>query len=268
LVSRADAYSAAYYLAIVAGGLGYGYAYPGAGNLEGLVVVFLVLVYPAVWAFIIRRALAVRVYRNQALAIGLFPLAFLFGLATGVLGLSVFVLFAFYLIDSSALAGRRSDPLLRDTLHWSRLRTPLWALLLAITLVQVADLLSRGTVLTNREPNDIIGNIGFLATVLLIAVSVAEVSLVAFRSRDPALRKNLGWFGVALIATLLSPLLAANVPYMLGAAVGFVLLGYFLYKSVRSLVPINPLPLDLLPTGAMNASSRHTFTRGVAARGI
>ena len=268
MANRPDALSVAYYLVIAGVGVAYSYANPGTANLEGYVVVLLILAYPAAWAFIIRRALAVRLYRNQALAIGLYPLAFGFGLATGVLGLSIFVLFALFLVDSSARAGRRSDPQLRDTLHWSKLRGPLWVLTILATVFQDSDILARGTILTNRPPSGIVGNASFIETVFVVAFSAALLSFVAFRSRDPALRRNLGWFGAALVATLMSPVLAANVPYKLGAAAGFVLLGFFLYKSAKSLVPINPMPLDLVATDAVGSRPLLILASPVPQHGI
>src|SRR6266567_5586701 len=93
----------------------------------------------AYWAFIIRKALVTGLYRKQALwagTMGLYlvslstflTIALSFNLTTlsvnilgGLLISSGFiVLFAW--LDPTVRVARRSDPLLRDTLRWSRLR--------------------------------------------------------------------------------------------------------------------------------------------------
>src|SRR3989442_4992398 len=94
--------------------------------------------YAAYWAFIIRKALVTGLYRKQALWAGTMGLYFVslstflsialsFNLTTllvnilgGLLISSGFiVLFAW--IDSTVRVARRSDPLLRCTLRWSKL---------------------------------------------------------------------------------------------------------------------------------------------------
>src|ERR1700733_5624912 len=99
------------------------------------VVALLVLSYGAYWAFEIRRALAIRLYRSQALGIGL--LAVSVGLAqlyyTGSIfygwppeltfaSILFFAFALFYWTNTSIRAARLSDPLLRDTFRWTRLR--------------------------------------------------------------------------------------------------------------------------------------------------
>jgi hypothetical protein len=240
LVSRVDLLSGAYYVALPAATLAASGTLPGRAG--SLVLLFFILVYPAIWAFSIRSALAVRVYRNQAFAVGLFPLGLYLGLVVGALGLSLSVVFAFYLVDSSALAGRRSDPLLRDTLHWRSVRAPLWVLLVLLNSGQVADLLVRGEYFVSRTPNDLVANVNFLLVIVILLLGVPLLAAVAKRSMDPALRRNLAWFGLALLMTFVSPVLAGDVPGGWGALVGFSLLGFFLYKSARSLAPLNALP--------------------------
>ncbi|HZW54889.1 MAG TPA: hypothetical protein VFF30_01220 [Nitrososphaerales archaeon] len=100
-----------------------------------------IYVYAAYWAFSARQALAVRLYRNQSLGIGLIVLAFWASLGSGFtpgsaplqlrvaliqVSFILAVIVLFYWIDASLLASRRSDPLLRDTFRWSNLRIPFW----------------------------------------------------------------------------------------------------------------------------------------------
>jgi hypothetical protein len=101
--------------------------------------------YTAFWAFNIRRAQTARIYRNQALGMGFVALVWIiFSLAAilpssiltptaGAIGFCFIMLGLFYWVDASIIAARRSDPLLRDTLRWSELRTYLWGLLLVLT---------------------------------------------------------------------------------------------------------------------------------------
>ncbi len=102
----------------------------------GVAVSMVTTLYAAYWAFVIRRALAVRLYRNQALGIGILAIAVALTQVNATISnysanypgflTIIFPYFTtltlFYWIDTSVQAGRRSDPLLRDTLHWKGLR--------------------------------------------------------------------------------------------------------------------------------------------------
>ncbi len=94
---------------------------------------------------------------------------------------------------------------------------------------------------------------GFLAIFVYARVSVPLItgatilSVVGLRSKkDPVLRKHLLWFGLfaAFLLTfpvVLSNLFADPLQTLLTQDLGVVFGGYCLYKSARSLVPLNRL---------------------------
>jgi hypothetical protein len=225
------------------------------------VTALLVLSYGAYWAFEIRRALAVRLYRSQALGIGL--LAISVGLAqlyyTGstfygwppelsFASILFFVLTLFYWTNTSVRASRQSDPLLRDAFRWSRLRLLLLALIIAAVIFDSANILYNilnGLAITGTAT-------GFLAITFEIPVLVPIVAaalvlpVVGLRSRDPVLRKHLLWFGLFAVFLLvfievLSSAFTDPLQTILVQDLGLLLGGYCLYRSARSLVPLNRL---------------------------
>ncbi len=244
-----------------------GFAYPG-----------ILLAYPAYWALNIRHALAVRLYRRQALGIGLVSITYglLFVLFTIVnvlppgscsvpsslfcasLGLvqpplTDFVfLTTFYWVDSSVLAGRRSDPLLRDTFGWGKIRLIVWGGLLFSAVLLIIFSYSSGYQISPPI---------LVLPVLLVVVFVPLVSgsvllpVVARRSGDSSLRKHLQSFALFLatlvVLTVLFQFFSASAPTGL-ALLGLSLVGdmillvgaYFLYLSARSLAPLNRLSLS------------------------
>src|SRR5271155_839438 len=126
----------------------------GIFAIVAAVATLLVLLYGAYWAFEIRRALSVRLYRNQALGIGI--LAVSVGLAqfyfTGSTfygwrpelsfgSILFFALTLLYWTNTSVRAARQSDPLLRDVFRWSRLRLSLLALIIAAVVYDSANIL-------------------------------------------------------------------------------------------------------------------------------
>ncbi len=219
-------------------------------------VVVFIFAYAAFWAFNIRRALAVRLYRNQALGIGIVAVGLASGLAILQLPLgdlwflpvySAFII-VFYWIDASVLASRRSDPLLRDTLHWSKLRILLWALN-TIPMVVLLSFIAYFRILEGSIPPDpgILGEIGFSAPFFVTTISgAAFVPIIAQRSKNITLRKHFRWFGLFVaFVFLLDPLgsLTTNDPFLMTLSFFVALLGggYCLYRSARSLVPLNRL---------------------------
>ena len=102
-----------------------------------LVAAIPIFSYAGFWAFSIRQALAVRLYRRQAFGVGFVVLAMFFTfavfalvpgtanleVAAGLTNSAFYLLFfvMFYWLDTSILATHRADPLLRDTLHWSKI---------------------------------------------------------------------------------------------------------------------------------------------------
>lgn len=228
----------------------------------------------AYWAFIVRRALAAPLYRRQALSVGIVGAYFavlwlsspftnpLLGsagpvsvFAAGTFFLGIIVIFAW--IDGSMRVVRRADPLRRDTLRWSKLRIVLWV---AIGADVVAFAGNDVRYALTGVPPGISDNFGFLASFLAILILGAPALFVsALRSKDGTLRKNLGWFGL-FVATVLGFAEIGYLGYVLGilstspsgsqppvlilAAISFlpVLGGYALYRSARSLVPMNRMP--------------------------
>lgn len=225
----------------------------------------ILLAYPAYWALDIRHASAVRLYRSQALGIGLVSIAigllFVLFSASDLLPPSpslvstfiilynlgaVFVLVTtFYWVDGSVLAGRRSDPLLRDTLSWGRIRRLVWGTLILFSALLIILSFSIG-------PGP---SLVFLVGTVVFAVPLVSGSIllpvVARRSGDPLLRKQLRYFALFLFS-LMAQLLFYNIfghfiPTRLGLSVGALILvaaSYFLYRSARSLAPLNRIPSD------------------------
>lgn len=219
-------------------------------------LVTILFLYSSYWAFVIRRALVTSLYRREALWIagmGLFfvtlsafltiALSFqLNSLATNILGGLVisggFVLI-FLWIDSTVLIARRSDPLFRDTLRWSRIRYFFWV----ITIGGAA-----GSFITAIQSGfSTIAPYGGLLFIGAIALLIS-----ARRSGDPTLRRHLRWTGLCVfllwlasqaqdpLSRLISdPYLVQSLIYPLVAAGA-----YSLYRSAKSLVPLGHLTLD------------------------
>ncbi|MDA4118434.1 MAG: hypothetical protein OK455_08845 [Thaumarchaeota archaeon] len=236
----------------------------------------LFFVSSAYWALIIRRALATPLYRRQALSVGVVGTYFavlwvsspftnpLLGspgpvsvLAAGAFFVGIMMIFAW--IDGSMRVARRADPLLRDTLRWSKLRIVLWV---AIGLDVVAFAANDARYALTGIPPAASDNFGFLASFLAILVLGAPaLFLSALRSKDRTLRKNLGWFGL-FAATVLGFAEVGYLGFVLGTfatslsgtpSPGLIVIlatisllpvvgGYALYKSARSLAPMNRIP--------------------------
>ena len=225
----------------------------------GLVMALCLGGYSAYWSFGLRRALKVRAYSRQALIVGSFSiygtvLFLLFywayflapGLRNSPVGTTNEVLYVvlapvvFAWEDSSIRVGRRSDPLLRDPLRWSRLRLVLWPIL----LLTLAGYLVQGTT----------SEIGVLSYIV-VGVSVVPILMAARRSGDQYYRRSLEWFGVALFVLVVQNLgfhvlITGPGTGMVYTPEGFVwsifanfvvvpLMFYGIYKCARSLVPLN-----------------------------
>ncbi len=212
--------------------------------------------YAAFWAFSIWRRLSVRLYRNQAFGIGIVAASFALldldqftPVVTGAEAggsespfstsffLILFLVFVvlFYWIDASILAARRADPLLRDTLYWRRLRFVFWVILVGSAVVSI--LLQMQFL--------------FLIVLFIVPISGAVfLPIAASRSGDASLRRQLKWFGAFVLLLLVVSILAgssgqgANV-YIVAATLGGIYAAdYCLYKSAKSLVPLNRLSLS------------------------
>jgi len=227
--------------------------------LASYAVVAAIFAYAAYWAFDIRRALVGPIYRSQVLWLGVVSIV-LFAAAVPtpttnsvpiiilsnipVIALAL-VLFAF--VDSTVPVARRSDPLLRNILHWGRVRFAAWT---ALVLVEIYG--AYGEVASSNSGSTVV-----LGLLLLTVIGAPPMLIGARRSTSPNLRGTLKWFGLGLLATLglplvtiaevfvgvpstVGPLAYAQIPYNAVA----VLFGYAMYRSVRSLAPINRLKAE------------------------
>jgi len=216
--------------------------------------------YDAYWSLALRRALRVRAYSRQALIVGSFSvygvvLFFLFYLVyflapsllnsqLGTLQEALYVVLppiAFAWIDSSIRVGRRTDPLLRDPLQWSKARFVLWPLLL-LSLLGFFPL--RGGL-----------NGTAILSFIIIGISVLPILMAAKWSGDRYYRRSLAWSGFALAILVvqnigfntLMPGLGTGLIYsssgfiwsILANFVAVPLLFYGVYMCARSLVPLN-----------------------------
>ena len=124
------------------------------------------------------------------------------------MGLGVFVLFALgilYWVDTSIVASRRSDPLDRDTFHWSVVRRIIWVTALASFFLTILT----GIVLPTQVGNSLPGWVNLGITVLFYfpiysaAVSaVVVIPVAARRCRDLVFRRHLEYFFVFVVIQL------------------------------------------------------------------
>ena len=220
--------------------------------------------YSVFWAFSIRHLLSVRFYRDQALGVGLVAIGwaafnYSFLLSNNVipnLAFAVASLLSFYWIDASILAGRKSDPLYRNTLHWRELRRMLWPVVVAAVGIELVGLLFAPPDFAIIISSGIVAKppvvpLALLLVMFLTVFVPGPVYLLAsaFRSRDPTFRKNLQWFGLfaASFSILLSVAVASGQSTII--ALAYIAGTYCLYRSAKSLAPINRLTL----TGSVKA---------------
>jgi hypothetical protein len=213
------------------------------------VIQFGIFAYTVYSAISIRSALSIRLYRNQALGLGLVALAWIllffdfsaflsngrYGLFSAGAGLVMMMLF--YWVDASVLAARRYDPLLRDSLHWRKLRVIFWALIICSTVI-AASFASYYQVTTGVEPKFMytLGfgfGIGFLPAYIVVIAGIVALPISAYRTKDRFLRRSLEWFGAFVI--ILPIVGATSIPIETFACL--IIAGYCLYRSARSLVP-------------------------------
>lgn len=226
-----------------------------------LVATLPIYAYAAYWAFGVRNSLAVPMYRRQALSVGLLTLTiWLTSYAFIILEDSpnlqfaypfLFITFAivllayFYFTDITMKTSRRSDPLLRDTLYWSKLRIPLW-IIVGFTMGSIIGL-AAFTVITSNTAllNDFVSGdfqnpvINFINNYLTFVpfVGVIVLPVVAYRAKwDRALRRHFFWLALATAFLLIE--IDVDPP---GFIILFLALGYFLYRSVRSLAPVSKI---------------------------
>jgi hypothetical protein len=235
-------------------------------------------------ALIMRKTLAVGPYRRHALGMGF--VAGLFALdqasnffptsgAWNYLGLAVFAAFALgllYWVDSSILTARRSDPLDRDTFHWSFLRRIIWVGAVgAFCFVSLVSLVLPPPGVGSQAPppewlNDTFTVVFFFPVYTAAISAVLVIPVAARRCKDLVFRRHLEWFFLFVAIQLV---LAGGVGQLfqnpggsstaissfldgVGILVGF----YPLYMSVRRLVPLYRFDNDArVGVGPMTAST-------------
>jgi hypothetical protein len=247
MVDRADLTAALLYVAAIAALtvllLFFG---PEGSNVPATVLAYVfvafIMGYPGFWALSVRRGLAVRLYRNQALGIALVCLVFFFAVVepTGVV-YAYFLIAIFYWMDASILAARRTDPLLRDTLFWRRLRWVLWGILVLGLVVPSIYQLLTGFDFTTLAIFGPLSSFFILPYLVVPFTGIVLFAVVSRRSADHALRRQLAWFGVFAFTQFATIFAAFGIASFGGLTyfLGFALASFFLYKSARALVPLN-----------------------------
>jgi hypothetical protein len=240
----------------------------GAIITYGYLIAELVFVLPVYWSLSIRHALAVGLYRRQALGlvlisivIGLSSLPILPSTGTAAIVLSAaglltlvidigFMLGLLYFIDATMLASRRSDPLLRDTAHWSKVRIVVWAwefFNVAFIIAVFAYMAVTGDVSISSQIVNY-GNFTYIPSLIynlawFVPVFGSVVILpAAVRARDPRFRKHLEWLALLVVVGILLVIassLTSATQYLLVVLIGNVALAYLIYRSATALVPIN-----------------------------
>jgi len=239
--------------------------------LSASVVPEVILLYAGYWAFSIRRSLFTGVYRSQAFWIGFFGVYFVpyvspaFNLVHSnplveyFVGATYYIVLAFLifrLVDVDVQVARRSDPLLRDTLHWKRLRLVVWLVMVvsaafALYFLAIQDLFPG----LPRPGSALFLSQGGVYVPFLVTGAPALL-LSANRSKDPYFRGTLMWFGLFFLGFLAigigylystvafgQEVISGDVLSGIGTFV-FAFMAYCLYRSARSLVPLNRIPSD------------------------
>ena len=227
-------------------------------------LIIIIFGYAGYWAFNMMRALVVGLYRSQASGTGLIAVALgatVVTAAANVTGNQLVLLpfslavavTSFYFIDASTLAARRSDPLLRDTLQWSRVRRYMWALVIFLASVSgLANFLLPAPIKYSSFEGILFTQSAY---VLVFGIGAVVLPLSVLKSRDLTLRKHYRWFGMSLLFLLLFGIVVGPAPpeNFLGGTefTPFVIAdfeaaffcmfmaAYCLYRSARSLAPLN-----------------------------
>ncbi len=212
------------------------------------------ILYAAYWAFAVRHALVGHGYRNQALWLGVLSVCLALDLAvpsptTSNAAITILVnipiiavaLGFFAFIDATVPIARRSDPRLRNILHWEKVRFAAWAFLIWVVITSVYA----------QVTSDNTGSNIVVPLFALAVIGAPPLFIGARRSMDRSLRESLKWLGAGMVS-LLGILLVAIVEAALnvsdsyyaseGYAAVVLLFAYLLYKSARSLAPINRIP--------------------------
>jgi hypothetical protein len=247
----------------------------------GFIIILLMFAYAAFWGFNLRTKLTIKLYRTQALGIGLVSIgigyfAYFFGFpsnisplpSSGALGnltfVSIFyaILPLFYWTDVSLLTLRESDPLERDQFQWSRVRIVLWLLIIATLIINTV--LTIYISLPGNQNAQLQGPFILQAftvvTPLAVPLTAAAIllPLAARRSRDFTMRRHLKWFALSAVFLASAFVVSVLVFAFLGTdtfpnpflASGIQILfffaaGYSLYRSARAIVPLYRFPENI-----------------------
>jgi len=158
----------------------------------------------------------------------------------------------FYFIDASVLDGRMSDPLLRDTLHWRRIRRWLWAIFAATSVISISlavyyEIATGGN--GSLVPLWVLNGGDSLHVFVVIPTALIALPITAARSRDPFLRRQLAWFAGFAAALAVGGIFSnylglPNELATLSEGMGQLVGAFCLYKSARSLTPLNRISLE------------------------
>ncbi|MDA4127663.1 MAG: hypothetical protein OK452_10775 [Thaumarchaeota archaeon] len=213
-------------------------------------------------ALAIRRTIAGGVYRKQALGLALVAVLYALNATTsyyssltldiysllGFLSFPLAFVMIFYWVDKSALAARLTDPLLRDTLHWSKVRYLIWTINISAVIISFAYTVYIGQLvlgsLSTNPPLFLL--VIFLSPAYLSVSSGAVVLFVAVRrTADRTLKKHLEWFGFYLVFIFVLGGLVGNGLSIYSVEWSNLFGGaanaagaFFLYKSAKSLIHI------------------------------
>jgi hypothetical protein len=264
----------------------YAFSVPGAITQNGpsfptyLILTVPIFTFAAYWAFDVRRALAVRIYRSQALGVGMLILAFWTTIAAFVLtptnpssflpslvqilAFSFLFIVLFYWIDASIRTARRSDPLLRDTFYWGKLRIVIWIGLIVSTVVPIAALLYVGFTANPSLTNQlnagtfggpvfsfILNNFLFNFPLAVPVVGIIYIPAIAVRAKwNRNLRNHFIWFAPVAAAVLLiffGPIAGAPIDIVSLLVTGplVVVTGYSLFRSAKALVSLNRISTSI-----------------------
>jgi hypothetical protein len=224
------------------------------GTDVALIALALSYGYAAYSAIAISRTLSDRIYHSQALGMGVVTIIFAILIGGTTIGLpansgpmavagfltyyATFIGF-YYWIDASIRAARLTDPLFRDTFHWTLLRIVFWVYDIgALIFFVVAGTLGIFS-LANAPPEVQLFVLGPL--VIMIFSGVVVLPAGARRSKDRVLKRHLNWFAIYAVVVLGFVFIygdftpgVTNLETIIVAAAG----GYLLYRSAVSLVPL------------------------------
>jgi len=217
--------------------------------------------YVAYTAIAISRAMSNRVYRNQALGLaavtmiivelalwGVFgPSGILTGVANAAQLIGVWFAFFigfYYFIDVSIRAARPTDPLFRDTLHWTRVRVGFWVYVISAAIVfPIAAAFDSYNYGANGSSIPAFFQAG-IPTLIIIISGAVVLPFAIRRSKDKVLRKQLSWFAVYMAWLVLLyfggsiiSFFHVTVPIVVTLII-FLAGVYPLYRSATSLVTL------------------------------